>query len=71
MSEADTPRFRIALYHAKGGYFAWVTNLPGCYTRGSTEVEAVENARAAIRSYLCTVQALSADRATLELEIKA
>jgi hypothetical protein len=34
-------------------------------------VEAVENARAAIRSYLSTVQVLAADRATLELEIKA
>ena len=71
MESTETARFRIALYRANGGYFAWVTNLPGCYTRGTTEVEAVENARAAIRSYLWTVQALAADRATLELEIKA
>jgi predicted RNase H-like HicB family nuclease len=71
MSEPENPRFRIALYRARGGYFAWVTNLPGCYTHGATEVEAVERARAAIRSYLCTVQALAADRATLELEIRA
>lgn len=71
MNAPDSSRFRIALYRAKGGYFAWVTNLPGCYTRGATEVEAVENARAAIRCYLRTAQILAADQATLELEIRA
>jgi predicted RNase H-like HicB family nuclease len=63
------PRFRIAIHRAKGCYFAQVLDLPGCITRGSTEVEALENARAAIRAYLLIAQLLAGDRATVQLEI--
>jgi hypothetical protein len=65
------PRFRIAIHRAKGCYFAQVLDLPGCVVRGATEVEAVENARSAIRAYLWIVQALAGDRATVQLEISA
>ena len=64
-------RFRIAVHRAKGGYLARVLNLPGCIARGSTEVEAIENARTNIRAYLCVSQALAADEATVILEISA
>ena len=68
----DSPgeRYRIDLYRAKGCYFAHVPQLPGCVSRGESEVEAVENARLAIRSYLWVMQILAADRATVRLEIK-
>jgi predicted RNase H-like HicB family nuclease len=65
------PRFRIAIHRAKGSYFARVLDLPGCIARGATEVEAVENARSAIRAYLLLAQALAGDRATVQLEISA
>jgi len=68
---AQPPRFRIAIHRAKGAYFAQVLDLPGCIARGATEVEAVENARAAIRAYLWVAQALAGDRATVQLEISA
>jgi predicted RNase H-like HicB family nuclease len=71
MESAQPPRFRVALHRAKGCYFACVVDLPGCYSRGATEVEAVENARAAIRSWLWIRQVLANDSATLELEIGA
>lgn len=64
-------RYRIALHRAMGCYFARVLELPGCVCRGETEVEAVENARAAIRAYLWIAQALAGDHATVELEISA
>jgi predicted RNase H-like HicB family nuclease len=64
-------RFRLALHRAKGCYFAFVMDLPGCYSRGATEVEAVENARAAIRSWLWVRQAIADDRASLVFEIGA
>jgi predicted RNase H-like HicB family nuclease len=64
-------RYRIALHRSMGCYFARVLDLPGCVCRGATEVEAVENARAAIRSYLWIAQALAGDDATVELEISA
>jgi hypothetical protein len=64
-------RYRIAIHRAKGCYFARVIDLPGCFSRGATEVEAVENARSAIRAYLWLVQALAGDSATVQLEISA
>jgi predicted RNase H-like HicB family nuclease len=63
-------RYTVAIHRARGCYFARVLELPGCFTRGQTEVEAVENARAAIRSYLWVARLLDADRATVELEIR-
>lgn len=65
------PRYRIAIHRAKGCYFAHVIDLPGCFSRGATEVEAVENARSAIRAYLWLVQVLAGDSATVQLEISA
>jgi predicted RNase H-like HicB family nuclease len=69
MEPGQPPRFRIALHRAKGCYFACVVDLPGCYSRGASEVEALENARAAIRSWLWIRQVLANDSATLELEL--
>ena len=64
-------RYRIAIHRAKGCYFAHVVDLPGCFSRGASEVEAVENARSAIRAYLWVAQVLAAERATVQLEISA
>jgi len=71
MESQIAPAFRIAVHRAKGCYFVRVLDLPGCASRGATEVEAVENARAAIRTYLWIAQALAGDTATLEFEIRA
>ena len=54
-----------------GCYFARVIELPGCVSRGATQVEAIENARAAIRAYLWIASALAGDPAKVELEISA
>jgi predicted RNase H-like HicB family nuclease len=64
-------RYRIAIHRAKGCYFALVIDLPGCIARGATEVEAVENARGAIRAYLCMAEILAGESATVHLEIPA
>lgn len=70
----DSPnaaRYCITLHRAGGCYFARVVDLPGCFSRGATEVEAVENARSAIRAYLWFAQALAEATATVQLEISA
>lgn len=64
-------RFRIALHRVKGGYFARSLDFPGCVCRGETEVEAVENARATIRSYIRIARLFATQRPTVELEISA
>jgi predicted RNase H-like HicB family nuclease len=71
MDPSTLPRYRVALYRAQGCYFARVLELPGCIARGATEVEAVENARGAIRFHLWIAQVLAEDRATVEVEIRA
>ncbi|HEX4781440.1 MAG TPA: type II toxin-antitoxin system HicB family antitoxin [Usitatibacter sp.] len=65
------PRYQVAVHRSHGCYVAQVVDLPGCYSRGATEVEAVENARGAIRAYLWVAQALSGEDATVRLEISA
>jgi len=64
-------RYRVSLHRAKGTWFAHVIDLPGCVGRGATEVEALENARAVIRTYLQIARMLSLDPARIVLEISA
>jgi len=67
----DTGRYSIAIHRAKGCYFAQVLELPGCSSRGDTEVEALESVRSAIRAYLWVAQAFNAEDVTVRLEIVA
>jgi predicted RNase H-like HicB family nuclease len=73
MSSPKTPpaRFHVAIHRASGCYFAQVIDLPGCVARGATEVEALENARGAIRAFLWAAQVLAGDAPTVQLEISA
>ena len=71
MSTASNGRYRIALHRTRRGYFAVSLDIPGCVSSGATEVEAVENARASIRSYLQLVRLLASQRPAVELEISA
>ncbi|MBI1776782.1 MAG: type II toxin-antitoxin system HicB family antitoxin [Proteobacteria bacterium] len=49
-------RYRIALRHSEEGYSVSVPGLPGCWSQGATEPEALENIRDAIRDYLAVVE---------------
>jgi predicted RNase H-like HicB family nuclease len=64
-------RVRIALHRTKRGYIAVVLDFPGCFSRGASEVEAVENARASVRAYLHLRRLLASERPAVELEISA
>ena len=70
-TSAPSIRYTVRVHRAHGSYFARVLQLPGCISRGATEVEAVENVRAAIRAYLWVAQLFASDPATVELEIRA
>lgn len=45
-------RFRVALYPSDEGYSVHVPSLPGCWSQGATEQEALANIADAIREYL-------------------
>jgi predicted RNase H-like HicB family nuclease len=48
-------RYRIALHKSEEGYSVSVPGLPGCWSQGATEQEALENIKDAIREYLSVV----------------
>jgi len=48
-------KYRIALHKSEEGYSASVPGLPGCWSQGATENEALENIRDAISEYLTVV----------------
>jgi predicted RNase H-like HicB family nuclease len=45
-------KFRVALYASEEGYSVCVPSLPGCWSQGATEKEALANIADAIREYL-------------------
>jgi predicted RNase H-like HicB family nuclease len=45
-------KFKVALYPSEEGYSVNVPGLPGCWSQGATEAEALDNIAAAIREYL-------------------
>ncbi len=47
--------YKIALRKSEEGYSASAPGLPGCWSQGSTEAEALDNITEAIREYLSVV----------------
>lgn len=48
--------YRVALRLTEEGYSISVPGLPGCWSQGTTEAEALENISDAIREYLAVVE---------------
>ncbi len=48
-------RYRVALHRSEEGFSVSVPGLPGCWSQGATEAEAIENIKDAIREYLAVV----------------
>ena len=62
-------KYKIALYKSDDGYSVSVPGLPGCWSQGSTEAEALENIRDAITEYLEVVEDNFEDADIREVEI--
>ncbi|MGB5999252.1 MAG: type II toxin-antitoxin system HicB family antitoxin [Thermoanaerobaculia bacterium] len=45
-------KFKVALRESKEGFSVSVPGLPGCWSQGETENEALENIEDAIREYV-------------------
>lgn len=52
-------RYKVNLEKTEEGYSVWCPGLPGCWSQGKTEEEALDNIVDAIQSYLKTVETLS------------
>ena len=44
-------KYRVSLKKTDEGYSIWVPGLPGCWSQGQTEQDALENIKDAIRDY--------------------
>jgi predicted RNase H-like HicB family nuclease len=51
-------RYKIVLQKSEEGYSVSCPGLPGCWSQGATEAEALENIKDAIREYLAAVDEL-------------
>jgi len=62
-------KYRIALHRSEEGYSVSVPGLPGCWSQGATEQEALENIKDAIREYLSVVNEQLRGEDVREIEV--
>jgi len=48
-------RYKVVLQKSEEGYSVSCPGLPGCWSQGATEAEALKNIQDAIREYLAAV----------------
>ena len=63
-------RYQVRLKKSEEGYAVWCPGLPGCWSQGKTEAEALENIKDAISTYLETVEEINQDAESRYVEIK-
>jgi len=64
-------KYPVALMPTEEGYSVSCPGLPGCWSQGATEEEALENIRAAIGEYLAVAKQLAGERYLREVEVPA
>ncbi len=62
-------RYKIALVRSEEGYAVSVPGLPGCWSQGATEVEALGNIREAILEYHDVVEEQLGDADIREIDV--
>ena len=62
-------QYRIKLSESEEGYAVWCPSLPGCWSQGQTEEEALENIKEAIISYLDAAEELTQDADSRYVEV--
>ena len=62
-------KYTVVLQHTEEGFSVGCPGLPGCWSQGATEQEALDNLRAAIREYLAAVRDSLAGAEIREVEV--
>lgn len=63
--------YKVVLQKSEEGYSVHCPGLPGCWSQGATEAEALENIRDAIQEYLAVVSDLVRGGEVREVEVAA
>ncbi len=62
-------KYKVILQHSEEGYSVSCPGLPGCWSQGETEEEAIANMQTAIQEYLAAIDE-SLDKAEVrEIEV--
>ena len=64
-------KYAVALVETEEGYSVSCPGLPGCWSQGATEEEALANIQDAIRDYLHVARELAGEQILREVEIPA
>lgn len=62
-------RYKIALHESEEGFSVSVPGLPGCWSQGKSEEEALSNIQDAIKEYLAAVDDLLQDATVREVDV--
>ncbi len=62
-------RYQVRLKKSEEGYAVWCPGLPGCWSQGETEEEALENIKDAISTYIETVEEINQDADARYVEV--
>lgn len=62
-------KYKIRLEETDEGFAVWVPGLPGSWSQGETEEEAIENIKDAIKTYLETIEILNQNEETRLVEV--
>ena len=62
-------KYKVNMQETEEGFAVWVPGLPGCWSQGMNEKEALENIKDAIQEYLKTVEAFTKDQKSRYVEV--
>jgi predicted RNase H-like HicB family nuclease len=62
-------RYKVSLQKSEEGFSVSVPGLPGCWSQGTTEQEALANIQDAIREYLAAVNEMLKKDEVREVEV--
>ena len=61
--------YRVVLRHSEEGYSVSCPGLPGCWSQGATEEEALANIRIAIQEYVAAAEELAREDESRVVEV--
>jgi len=64
-------QYRILLHESEEGFSVSCPGLPGCWSQGDTEQEAIENIKEAIQEYLVVVEEMTEGQNVRLIDIAA
>ena len=62
-------KYRVVLRHSEEGYSVSCPGLPGCWSQGATEEEAIANIQIAIQEYVAAAEELAREDESRIVEV--